>query len=325
MPVIGHAFVGMATALSARPPQAARAVATWMPAMVGLAYLPDIANQLAQLAGLGNARLVTHSLVFAVLASAAVAWPWSRFAGFSFRRAMGLSLLSILIHDLLDLLQATDRAPLWPFSDRGIGLGRELIPSNIRSEMIAFAGLFAMFVVIRFAWTRRRPARDAAGRAPHRGARFAGRATVASLFAMAAVTHLLRAQRERELDRAWDCMRQARYAEAISIAEGARRWPSTTKPGRIDYLEGEAWLGIGDRPRAEAHYRRSVDADPDYFWSLADLALFYAGQPNQPSRTRRETAMPYVLRLQRDFAHDAGLPHVLEKLRRRLESESSGR
>ena len=48
MPVLGHAFVGIATAMTVRPSRrAALAAAVWMPALVALAYLPDIACQAA--------------------------------------------------------------------------------------------------------------------------------------------------------------------------------------------------------------------------------------------------------------------------------------
>jgi len=46
MPVLGHAFVGMGTAVAAAPAGGVRRRSfLWLPALVALAYLPDIIAQ----------------------------------------------------------------------------------------------------------------------------------------------------------------------------------------------------------------------------------------------------------------------------------------
>jgi hypothetical protein len=83
MPVLGHAFVGAATALSVPPARARsgdgsaeplRGATLWLPLMVVLAYLPDIAAQLALLVEWPDAREVTHSLLIGIVVSPVVAW-----------------------------------------------------------------------------------------------------------------------------------------------------------------------------------------------------------------------------------------------------------
>src|SRR5207253_10666119 len=129
MPVLGHAVVGLAIGMATRPPARADshrpgvevASVLWLPAVVVLAYLPDIITQVGVFAGWSDARLLGHSILFAVTASAAIAAPLSRVAAVSFHRAFIISLVSLVIHDVLDLAQATDRAPWWPLSERRVG------------------------------------------------------------------------------------------------------------------------------------------------------------------------------------------------------------
>src|SRR5262245_756925 len=96
MPVLGHAFVGLATAMTVRPSrQAVLGAALWTPVLVGLAYLPDIAAQAGLLLGLSEPRIATHSVLAAVVASAIVAMPLAWLAGISARRAFLIALVSI--------------------------------------------------------------------------------------------------------------------------------------------------------------------------------------------------------------------------------------
>src|SRR5262245_43009567 len=116
MPVLGHAFIGLAIGMATRPGVRnqsrgadVQAESTlWLPAAVTLAYLPDLVTQVSSLAGWTDGRLFGHSVIFAGVGSLAIAPLLMRLAAVSFARAFTCSLLSLLIHDVLDLAQATD-------------------------------------------------------------------------------------------------------------------------------------------------------------------------------------------------------------------------
>jgi len=146
MPVLGHAFVGLATAKCTRPKKVdSPGAALWAPILVGLAYLPDIANQIAITVGLGNRQIVTHSFFFAVAASLligpALAW-------LARRAVLGiwlLTLFSISMHVVLDILQGSNRQPWWPFSNQHVKLKEPLIPIGMYREILLFGIPFALF------------------------------------------------------------------------------------------------------------------------------------------------------------------------------------
>lgn len=137
MPVLGHAFVGAATAIYTNPSGKGTPslrpleLELWTLVLLCLAYLPDILSQILKLIGWPEARLMTHSILFAFGVSLLIAGPLSRLAGFSFSKAFVLSLATILFHDLLDLLQSTDRAPWWPVSDNRILSGMAILPVGL--------------------------------------------------------------------------------------------------------------------------------------------------------------------------------------------------
>jgi hypothetical protein len=64
----------------------------------------------------------------------------------SFPRAFGTALVSLLVHDVLDLAQATDRGPWWPLSDRPVGFDVGLIPTGLLREAAVFGGLLLAFL-----------------------------------------------------------------------------------------------------------------------------------------------------------------------------------
>src|SRR5437660_5333506 len=106
MPVLGHAVVGLAIGMATRPPARADshrpggevASALWLPAVVVLAYLPDIITQVGVFAGWSDAPLLGHSILFAAPASAATAAPLSPVVSGSFHRAFIISLAPLVIH-----------------------------------------------------------------------------------------------------------------------------------------------------------------------------------------------------------------------------------
>jgi LexA-binding, inner membrane-associated putative hydrolase len=328
MPVLGHAVVGLAIGLSTKPAprerrEAARmetASALWLPAVVVLAYLPDIVAQLGLIAGWSDSRLLGHSVVCAAGASVVIAAVATRLAGVSFPRAFVTVLVSLLIHDVLDLGQATDRAPWWPLSDRPIGVQRGLVPTGLVPEAALFGGLLVAFLALRHAWHRWVSGRAVDLPRPGEGhARLVwlGRAVIVAVVVAAVVTHALRDARESQLDTARVLVEQHAYQAGLDTLARAEPWPSTARPGRIDYVRAEAYAGMGDRQRAEVYYLRAYRADRTYFWAVADLALFYASS-DAPEAERRHLVAPYVSRLRSGFAGHPALPGVLARVERRL-------
>jgi hypothetical protein len=322
MPLLGHAFVGIATAVSvgpfpsSRPPGPLgqrRAAHLWMPAVVVLAYLPDLVTQLGLLAGLAPARAVGHSALVALALAAAVAAVAATIGQVSPARLFAVTLGSALLHDLLDVAQSTDRMPWWPLSARALELPA-IIPEDARHETILFAALFAAFLLVRAAWRRGRAATAPPVAAPSRLATV----LVVSMVALAAGTHYLRDVREQQLESARGLLEQGRFAEARARLEAAERWPATAKPGRILHLRGEAWRGLGDPRRAERDYLASYEADPHFFWLVADLAMLYASADGQPAAERRRRVEPYLARLRQEFAAEPARAAILARIERAL-------
>ena len=329
MPLLGHAFVGLATGMavapfpSERPPATPReraAEALWLPATVALAYVPDLVTQLGLLLGMPRAGLLAHSLLFAIALAAPLTALGALAGGLPAGRLLAVVLGSVVLHDVLDVAQSTDRQPWWPLSSGAVRLPLALIPADPRWEALAFAAGFAVFLAALIALRRARGRRPARRFAPT----WPGRALIVALVAAAALTHHLRDLREHRLDEARDLLEGRHPAEALAALDEAERWPSTAKPGRADHLRGEAWLGLGDRARAEHHFRRSYEADPDFFWLLADLGAFYASV-DAPASERRRLAAPYLERLRRDFAGHGAQPAALARIERHLVEPPRGR
>lgn len=329
MPVIGHAFVGLATALAVDPTPAGRSEASprpvppgavlWVPIVVGLAYVPDLIMQALIVVGYGNARRAAHSLVLAVplawLAAAALAW----LGRLPFRRSFLVALGSILAHDVLDLLQAGDRMALWPLSYRRLGGEWPIIPSETAREAWLFAAAFLVFLAGRWLWRGVRaggaPLPPAAK--PARGLLWLNRLTIAAFMIAAVGTHYLRSTREARFRNAVELLERRDYAAALEGFEAVQGWPFTARPGRVDYLKATALLGLGDRRQAELHYLSAVQREPHFFWALADLMLFYASGP-EPVATRRRIVTPWVATLRSEFPRAKKVPAVLARIERLL-------
>lgn len=310
MPVVGHAFAGWATGIATTSSAATRAPGRdyWVPAAVVLAYFPDLAAQMMLMAGQHHAYLVAHSLVFALFA-ACVLTPLVRALGRpSWPRAGSVTFLSILGHDLLDVAQATDREPFWPVSDYRLHI--DWIPKTASQEAVWSLLAFLAFLLTRHLLQGRAPSSP-----PARSARsvLTTRAAVCTLILAAAGTHGLRATREKQLYRAHSLLALGDYRSALHAAEQASLWPSTAKPGRLDYLRAEAYALTGNSQRAEEHYLRAYDGDPDYFWCIADLALYYASS-DRPLGERRRLAGPYRTRLAQNFGKHGETQSYLKKI-----------
>jgi membrane-bound metal-dependent hydrolase YbcI (DUF457 family) len=282
--------------------------------MVGLAYLPDIASFVLRFAGLEQGRVVGHSLLFAVVSSVVAAPALVALGAPSLLRGWLVALLSVLCHDLLDLLQSTDRMPLWPFSHKVMGFASGLIPGRSLAEAAIFGPLFLVFLIV---WGSRgierlRTADPAARR------RFAaGWMAASALMLVAAVVHKARDMYTDRYEVAARLLEQRRPEEALKALEQPEDWLSNSRPGRADYLRAEAHRLMGDRATAEKYYLSSYATDPDSFWTVADLAGFYASS-DLPAEERERLVAPYLARLQRDFRHNRHLPRVLARIARHL-------
>jgi hypothetical protein len=292
----------------------------WLPAAVTLAYLPDIVAQLGLLAGWSNARLLGHSVLFAVAVSPAVAAMLMQLARVSFSRAFLTVLLSLLVHDVLDLAQATDRAPWWPLSGRPVGIDLGLIPTDLLREAAVFGGLLLGFLALHHAahrWAGHRPTASPMPGGNNTRLVWLSRGFIGGVVLTAVVTHSLRDEREAQLETGRALLEQRAYQVGFDALARAERWPSTTKPGRIDYVRAEAYAGMGDRRLAEAYYLRAYQADRTYFWVVADLALFYASS-GEPLAERRRLAAPYLNQLRTEFIGHPELAKILERLEGKL-------
>lgn len=289
VPVLGHAVVGWATA-EITPPSPAESRSLFLPAMLIASYFPDLVGQAAAGAGIERARLMSHSVVLGAAAAPLLGMATARILG-GFSRATFLIALSILLHDVLDALQATDRVPFYPLSDVGLQFPI-VIPSGLLGELGLVGALAGLVVGVHRRWSRTRLQRN------HRPLGVRGLVTLVVLSATAVVTHRLGMLREAQATAAFVAIEQGRYREALAGLDGADRWPAPAKPGRTDYLRGEAHRGLGDRVSAERWYLSSLRKDPSYMWALADLVSLYASG-SEPLDQRRERVRPYFDRLRR--------------------------
>ena len=328
MPVVGHAFVGLATAVQfdpasrrdGRAPSPFAAI-SWAPAVVAVSYAPDLVTQLGSSAGWTRAGVFGHSLAVAIAGGALIAVCWSKATALSLRRLLPLSIGSIVAHDVLDLLQSTDRAPFWPWSARIVTAGRPLLPTGLASDAIFFAALFALFAVWRLATGRTLGPLTAARPAevPRRVA-WIVRGTAAALIAAALAAHAFRERLEHQLDAAEHLVERGRFAEALALADRADSgWLAAVKPGRVDIVRAEAYEAMGDLSRAESLYRRAYAEDPTNFWAAVDIAEYYANL-DRPADERRRLAEPYVAALRSRFVSYRELPAILDRIDRRLAS-----
>jgi membrane-bound metal-dependent hydrolase YbcI (DUF457 family) len=325
MPVIGHTFVGLATAIQFEPgsdgkgrPPRATALALWTPLVVVVSYLPDILSQIGSMAGIAHANLVGHSVLVGVIAGVVIGVAWSWASGLSPLRLTAVTVGAILFHDLLDILQASDRAPFWPFSTLIVSIGA-VLPRRTFVEGGLFFLLFAAFV----AWRRwsGRPLGSFQSFVDFRRAQtplvWAARATIVLIVIVALGTRGLRSTRERAARDAARLNAQGRYAEALRIADTADRWPWPVRPGRLDIIRGEAHEGLNQPGIAERYYLRAYEEDPTNFWAVADLAEFYASTEGAAAERRRQV-QPYVDELRRKFPRYSQLEPVLARIDRKL-------
>lgn len=320
MPVIGHTFAGILIAQEFEPagprnrrPLGPTARALWIPVIVGLSYWPDVVTQVALWMGYRSAQEAGHSIPLGVLAGVIAGVVWARMSGGSARVLTALSVGSIVLHDVLDLLQDGRRMPLWPLSERRMGVEWLALSDRLWWELLVFGVPFVLYEIWRVMSLRRRTPL-AVTPALASGAVWIGRALVLAV-ALSAFTVLeLRSERGRQMGRAEALVRARKFAEALVVIDAADRWPLSSVTA--DLLRGRAYLGLGDAEHAEASFRHAYERDPDNFWTVASLAEYYASHGT--SAERRQRSAPYVDELQRKFSGYAALPRVLDRIRRNV-------
>ncbi len=321
MPVIGHAFVGIGTAMCTKTMLRPSLGATlWSPIVVVLAYLPDILNQVAMLGGGGDISIVTHSICFAIIGSLLLGFGLAKLGMVSVRGGVVICFLSLAIHDVLDLMQSTNRQPWWPISDRLVGGAWRENPISPMTEAVWFGVAFAVFLAGRSILKKRRGRQTddmSKGSSTPNSVVWVNRTLIVLILFAASATHYLRNDREKAYTEVRQAIEQHQYTAALAAAERAERWPSTAKPGRLNYARGEIYTATGDRGRAEAAFAKAFMTDPCYFWGLADMAAFYASS-GEPAAARRQRVEPFLKRLKQEFADHEALPRNLARIERKL-------
>jgi tetratricopeptide (TPR) repeat protein len=212
----------------------------------------------------------------------------------------------------------------WPFSCHPVWREKSLIPTTPLKEAILFGFPSLLVVIIRYAISSYQilsPDSQTSSQTSRQELFLwcVNITTTAILLGIAAMTNHLRQTREAQLERARQSSHvNHRYKETLLLLNEAERWPSTAKPGRIDYLRGWTYSQLGDRKQAEDYYLRSLRADPSYFWAVADLAYFYASAPER-REVRQSKVKPYLNRLQEEFVHHPHLSETLDTITRALE------
>jgi hypothetical protein len=236
------------------------------------------------------------------------------------RRLSMITVGAILFHDLLDILQASDRIPFWPFSTFIVNVGT-VLPRRSLLEGPLFLLLFVAFLGWR-RWTSRSLGSFQSFvdlRSTQTPVIWAARVTIVLILVVAVGTRTLRWTREAAARDAARLNSQGRYAEALRVVDTADRWPRPVEPGHLDLIRGEAHEGLNQPAIAERYYLRAYEEDPSNFWAAASLAEFYASGAGSAAERRRE-AQPYVDELRRRFPRHRQLERVLARIDRKLDS-----
>jgi hypothetical protein len=287
----------------------------WLPAVLAMAYLPDLAAHVLRFTVLGDPRQATHSLCFAVLVSVPLTWALTRATGGHPARVFAVVLGSVLLHDVLDILQWPGRQPLWPFSAWTPGL-EPVLPRGAWREVMAFGGAAVAAQGI-LAWRLRRAPRGGGRRLGIARMTRGGRLALVVLLGGAAATHYWRGVREDQALLGTRLLHGGDPVGALGALDRAARWPSVARPARLDHLRAEALSALGRSEEAEPLYLRARQGDPSSFWALADLADFYAAS-SRPLVDRRRLAGPLLAEIKARFPTHPRCREVVRRIEGRL-------
>ncbi len=320
MPLTGHAIAGATTALLVSPAIlrnqyiSQQTVTQWIPFNAAIAYVPDIATELLFLAGWPDAKTCCHSFLFAGIAALICTFVFrSMFSSPPLRRFF-FFLGGIALHDILDMLQSSDRLPLWPFSK--LIISWPLIPEDPLYEGLLFLVLFTVFLIF-FFHAQRVPLFQKTIPENH-ATKLRSSSLFITLFlvlvATAITTHQVRILREKQLYLARKYIAEKQYIRGLSLLRSAQRWPAKIHPGRVEYLQGYILAQTGKWKEAEEKYLLSWEKNHHYFWTIAELIILYA-QQDIPLSKKLQLITPWYKRLITDFSRHSDLPEYREKLR----------
>ena len=325
MPLLGHAFTGMATALIVAPHSShnhakslsAASAPFLTTSLVILSYLPDIVSQCCLFFDWYDGRKLGHSLLFALLISPAAGFILNHQTSFTKKQCFLLAFATILLHDLLDILQSTDRQPLWPFDSSLVGNGITIIPHDPTKEALLF-GLIYCLVLAWYLYRRRgKKLGHNNDQIPAFQQKWSERILIGSIILIALTTYHLRIQRVRLFHQAVPFLHQQRYSELLNMLDKVDKWPRIAKPGRIDYFRGVAYWKQHRIKIAEKYLLQSYARDHNFFWCVADLALIYASS-DQPQLQRASLAAPYIHQLQTQFSRHRDYSNYMKKINKHL-------
>lgn len=106
--------------------------------------------QLALFVEAVDARQSTHALPSALIISLLVTPFLIRIVGASARRTFIITFVALALHDVLDVLQATDRMLWWPLSHHAVWHGESLLPTTPLKEAIGFGLPCMLALIIRY-------------------------------------------------------------------------------------------------------------------------------------------------------------------------------
>jgi hypothetical protein len=302
-----------------RRPATGAEAALWTPAWVALGYVPDAAAAALSPFVPTDPLLASHSIPLGMLAGIAVG-----IAGFVVTRRspallISLGLMSIVGHDVLDLLQATDRAPFWPLTIQGPGASLAWIPDRISGELAVLGPPFLCWAAWRFSTgAARREARERTATATAT-VTWTARGLVLLLVLTPVAAYYTRRTAEREVLAAQRMLRDGRFEDALRAADSADRWAWIVRRGRTDLVRGEVYEALGDEGRAESHYRRAYELDRNNFWAVADLAEFHASHGDPATRRRR--SMVFLAELRARFTNNPALEKVRADVETKLQRQ----
>lgn len=319
MPVIGHAFVGLATAMVATPRQGIRRRGfLWVPAIVALSYLPDIVGQPLSMLNARSWHNIAHSLILSVPIAAAFTPVLAGVFGLGRLRSFCVALASVALHGVLDALYSGKPMLFWPMTPQSEGPAIGQHPP-ILLEMLVFPAAFGLFWLA-WRWRQRasgRPLTPAVWLGTTRKERWVSIGLTLAILGAAGGTcglWLLRNHQGRMID---VMCRQKRYEEALRYLELSSRWPSSRPPSRFHGSRGSIYWAMGKRDRAESEFHKAYEADASDFWAVFRLAEFYASGP-APLEVRRRRAAPYLEQLAAKFSADADFVDRVPRVRRKL-------
>jgi len=320
MPLLGHALTGMTTSLLLAAAQQRRLQKEPSPvsgipflttSLIIFSYIPDITTQLLYPLHWQDARVLAHSLIFAVVISPLLGIVFRKITDTNLKISILLILFSIILHDLLDILQSSDRQPLWPFSTIAVGSHCSIIPASPTREALFFLTIYLLAWIVLFL----------SGRYPAKRALFSSRRVlpwkafiiVGIILSTALTCYHLRTQRIAEFKEALSCLSRHDYRRMLSFLDKADQWPGAGKPGRSNYFRGLAYLKLGDADAAEHFFLLSHRQDPDFIWSVADLAIVYASSDRSVA-ARIMLTRPLIAQLRKKVTSHPDLPANLKKI-----------